>query len=134
MNLKKVSKGVLYIGALTLLLVGYQNCGSDFAPGFENGGGSSSGGLSPEEFAALQNASLNILATRCGSCHAGRLSDPVPNVYDLVEMKAIRAIVPGAPQMSGAYVAIIDGAMPPSGGVTSSERSTLGTWIQWMPK
>jgi hypothetical protein len=120
-----------------ILLSGYQNCSPTHVEGLSSlsqaGGGTT---YNPAAFQALQTEALAILDRRCTGCHTGLAGGNLPDVTNIEGLKSSDYIVPGQPQNSPLYLAIIDGVMPENGPnlVNSypAEVFTLRDWIQMM--
>ncbi|MBX7231882.1 MAG: hypothetical protein K1X29_07325 [Bdellovibrionales bacterium] len=102
-------KIIFLLFGILFLVVGFQNCGSEHQLGNNS---TSNNSLSSIQFQNLQNKALEILSNRCAKCHGGGIGSNTPNIMDLNELKTTKFIVPGHPESSPIYLAIIDGLMP----------------------
>lgn len=130
--MKKVVKGLSALVMGGAMVVAFQNCGSEHMAGMASNS-STSGGMDPAAFAALQTQALNVLSTRCASCHNGTVSGTVPDVLNITELRQGRYVIPGQPQNSPIMLAIYDRQMPPGGNMVDNqpnEVAVLRDWIQ----
>jgi len=133
--MKKYFKSACYIIIAGLLIVSFQNCGSEhFDTNLQSSSGGGATGMTPAEFQALQNQALTVLNARCASCHSGTVSGIVPDVSNITELRTAGFIIPGQPQNSPLLLTIYDGNMPQGGPnmVTNfpQEVNVIRDWIQ----
>ena len=135
--MNRLTRNICYIIFASLLIVSFQNCGSEhMQSGSLSSGSGTPTGLTPAEFLALQNQALSILQARCASCHDGTVSGTVPDVLNIAELRGSGYVIPGQPQNSPLMLTIYDGTMPEGGpnlvNTAPSEVITVRDWIQYM--
>lgn len=130
---KVILRWVRYAAVMGILLVSFQNCGSEHMLGSTNGS-TGDPGYDPTAFNLAQTKALEVLQLRCASCHDGTVSGTTPDVMDVVGLRSSQYIIPGFPQNSPIYLTIVDGSMPPGGPnlAGTPELTRIRDWIQMM--
>ncbi|MCB0385545.1 MAG: c-type cytochrome [Bdellovibrionales bacterium] len=74
---------------------------------------------------------LGVLQTSCSGCHSPTSTTvtPIPDILDVDALVAADWIVPGEPQNSPVYLAMVDGLMPHNGEISASDRQLVRDWI-----
>ncbi|NQZ02274.1 MAG: hypothetical protein HRT45_16575 [Bdellovibrionales bacterium] len=131
LRVKKLAKTVAISASVFVVMMGFQNCASEHSSKSANNG---SAAPSVEQLlAGYEAASKAIFAESCNSCHApDSLVEDVP--FDSFETSFLiqnNYIVPGEPQNSPLYLAVLDGLMPhETEALSVTELETLRDWIQ----
>ena len=132
-RIRKVKKlgGALGLSAsIFVVMMGFQNCASE-----HSNKGSSSTSSTPtvdQLLAGYEAASKAIFAESCASCHSSDSLVTVPFAsFETAFLIQNGYIVPGEPQNSPLYLAVLDGLMPhdSQGSLSSAELETLRDWI-----
>ncbi|MAE73060.1 MAG: hypothetical protein CL675_03120 [Bdellovibrionaceae bacterium] len=122
------------IVVITLLLLPllYQNCASDHS--FDPNSSSLSSDDQSELLASAEQKSLATLSVSCVGCHneesvENGMVDPLDRQYLIDE----GYIVPGQPQDSPLYVAIVDAIEPrDAGALSTEEKIAIRDWINFL--
>lgn len=117
---------IAVVGGLTLLVLSFQNCMSSHDKFSEN----------LVDLNAINNeritaGALGVLQTSCSGCHSPTSTTvtPIPDILDVDALVAADWIVPGEPQNSPVYLAMVDGLMPHNGEISASDRQLVRDWI-----
>lgn len=111
----------LAVGSLVLILA-YQNCAKPYVSG-----SGLSEGLSQQDL--TQQKAMQVLTTRCSSCHSSSLKSGGIDVLDINEMLALGVVVPGEPSLSLVFTEIQGGTMPPSKSLAQADIDAVYNWI-----
>ncbi|MBC7464796.1 MAG: hypothetical protein H7256_02290 [Bdellovibrio sp.] len=111
----------LAVGSLVLIFA-YQNCAKPYV----SGSGSATG-LSQQDI--VQQKAMQVLTTRCSSCHSSSLKSGGVDVLDINEMLALGIIIPGEPSLSLIFTEIQGGTMPPSKSLAQADIDAVYNWI-----
>lgn len=109
------------VGSLVLVLA-YQNCAKPFVSG-----SGAVEGLSQQDL--VQQKALQVLTTRCSSCHSSSLKSGGIDVLDINEMLALGVVIPGEPSLSLIFTQIQAGTMPPSKSLAQADIDAVYNWI-----
>lgn len=128
-------KYVLLLALMIVTVIGFQNCGAYKASSMAGSGSSSSGSSTSATLQvdqALQTQSLAILNTRCASCHQTANMGGVNQILDTAHLIASGLVVVGNSSAGRLVGSIVDGTMPPGGGVSAADLQTIKSWIASM--
>lgn len=123
--------------AVTIVLLGFQNCGKPSHFQREASTNSSHSvdlppGVSLTADPVLQTQALTILQNKCASCHQTGASGGVTQILNVNHLVASGLIVAGDPAQGALMDSITSGRMPLTGSVSSTEIQILADWISSM--
>jgi mono/diheme cytochrome c family protein len=113
-------------------MMGFQNCASEHSSkGNSNGSSAAPTPTIDQLLAAYEKAVTSIVNQKCANCHFPDSPEPVPfDNFDPSFLIQSGYVVPGEPQNSPIYLAVLDGLMPHNDDdLTSAEIETLRDWI-----
>lgn len=118
---KSTVKSIGLIACSFILVVSYQNCAKPYvANGFSTG-------LSQQDLA--QQKAMQVLTTKCSSCHNADLKSGGIDVLDINNMLALGVVIPGEPSLSLVFTQIQGGTMPPSKALAQADVDAIYSWI-----
>jgi hypothetical protein len=128
-KLIRIRNQLLGIWALTVTVVGYQNCAR--LPQFSSGETLTSlaSELTPQDVAAT-----NLLAAKCSGCHSpgNPSSAGFENVSNISYLTSRGYVIPGNPNGSKVYQRIANQSMPPGSALPMVEQEQIYDWILGM--
>lgn len=105
-----------------IVLVFYQNCS-----GKKNYTSDSQSLVSEQDVTV--NKAMEILATKCSSCHDSAIKAGGVDVLNLDEMLARGVVIPNEPQLSLLFTQIQTGKMPPGKSLGVADVKAISDWI-----
>lgn len=130
-------RGLYYLISTTILIVAFQNCGKPL-----HGTGTTASnisqnadlppGVSLTADPALQAQALQILESKCASCHQTGASGGVTQILNVNHLVGSGLVVAGDPTKGALVDSIQSGRMPLNGSITAGEIQTIRDWISSM--
>jgi len=111
-----------FVAGSLVLVLSYQNCSNSFV----NSSGLSSG-ITEQDI--MQQKAMQVLTTRCSSCHNADLKSGGVDVLSVNDMLALGIVIPGEPSLSLVFTQIQNGSMPPSKPLAQAEVDAVFSWI-----
>jgi uncharacterized membrane protein len=130
-NMKNVIKTkiklVLGLVAGFVVLVSYQNCAKPVSQSSYVVSGLT-------ELDIAESKALQVLTTRCSSCHSADVPSGGVDVLSVDSLLASGAVIPTEPGLSPLFQAVSGGSMPPSKPLAQDEILAISDWITKMQK
>ena len=107
-------------------------CGLQKADVSTNASVSSGSTTNPATLSALGQQAFNILQANCASCHGpnGSSQGGINYILDFNALITSGLAIPGNASGSRIYTDMKNGVMPPTGGISSADLTTIYNWIQ----